>query len=613
MSWSGQKGSSEMRWLRVRGLIGMLVGIVAAAGAAQAASPVPRSGSLIGFVASQAGIPQMGAGVFLYNDYERLVGRTLTNERGAFAFESLAPGLYTVRVTLSSFVPAVKRNIRIQPGMRSFLSISLTSVLSSIELVYSAPGTAKLMSDDWKWVLRTASATRPVLRFGPRIDISSPSEQRKQDQREVFGDTRGVIRVSTGEHGELSAAGTYADLGTAFALATSLFGSNQLEFAGSLAYSSSAGVPAAGFRTGFSRPDPFGGTPEVSVTMRQLFLPARVGAGVLGASADNTPVLRTLSINSLDKRRLRDNLTLEYGASLESVAFLERLNYFSPYGRLTYDAGGLGAFQFAYSSGMPPVELLSAGEQPEADLNQSLSVLALFPRVSLAGGAVCVQRTETFELAYRKVVGSRAFSAGVYREEVNNAAVVMAAPAGFYPSSDLLPDLSSNSSIFNLGHYRRVGYVASVTQKLSDEISVALAAGNSGVLTLDPSASLGNNPGELRGNLRSGRRTWLAMRATAVAPATGTRLAASYQWTDYRTFSPTHLFLTQSFQPEIGLNLQIRQPLPVVSLWSARLEASAELRNLLAQGYVPVSTVDGRKLYLIQNPRAVRGGLSFIF
>lgn len=602
-----------MHWLTVRGVIGLAAALAAAGASAQAASPVPQFGSLIGFVASQAGVPQMGAGVFLYNDYERLVGRTLTNERGAFAFESLAPGLYTVRVTLASFVPAVKRNIRIQPGMRSFLSINLTSVLSSIELVYSAPGTAKIMSDDWKWVLRTASSTRPVLRFGPLIDISSPADERRQESREIFGDTRGVFRVSTGEYGELASAGTYADLGTAFALATSLFGSNHLEFAGSLAYSSSAGIPAAGFRTGFSRPDPFGGMPEVNVTMRQLFLPARVGAAVLGASADNAPVLRTLSISSLDKRQLRDNLTLEYGGSLESVAFLERLNFFSPYGRLTYDAGRIGAFQFAYSSGMPPVELLSASEQPEAELSQSLSVLALFPRVSLAGGAARVQRTENFELAYRKVLGSRSFSAGVYREAVKNAAIVMAAPAGFYPASDLLPDLSSNSSVFNLGHYHRLGYVASVTQKLSDEISVALAAGNSGVLTFDPAAPVSNNPGELRGQMRSGRRMWLAMRATAVAPQTGTRLAASYQWTDYRTLSPTHLFLTQSFQPEIGLNFQVRQPLPTLSLWSARLEASAELRNLLAQGYVPVSTMDGRKLFLIQNPRAVRGGLSFIF
>jgi hypothetical protein len=574
-------------------------------------APASLTGSLVGFVSSQAGIPQMGAGVFLYNHYDRLVGRTLTNERGAFGFESLAPGLYTVRVTLASFVPAVKQNIRIQPGMRSFLSISLASVLSSIELIYSAPGTAKIMSDDWKWVLRTASSTRPVLRFGPQIDITDPAEQR-EEAKSIFSDTRGLLRVSAGEEGALAAAGAYADLGTAFALATSLFGSNHLELAGSLGYASNAGVPAAGFRTSFRRPDPFGGNPELNLTMRQLFLPARVGLAVL-AGADNAPVLRTLSISSLDKRQLGDRMTLEYGGSLESVAFVERLNYFSPFGRLTYDAGRWGALQLAYNSGMPPAELLARGEMADADLNQDLSVLAIFPRVSLRDGRARVQRTENFEIAYRKVVGSRAFSVGAFRESVTNAAVMMAAPAGFYSNADLLPDLSSNSSIFNLGRYRRTGYMASVTQKFAGDVTVAVAAGSTGVLTADEANPIGPQPDQLRSQLRPERRVWLATRVTAVAPRAGTRLATSFQWTDYRALSPTHLFLTQGFQPELGLNVQIRQPIPVVSIWSARLEASAELRNLLAQGYVPVSTFDGRKLFLIQNPRAVRGGLSFIF
>jgi hypothetical protein len=597
-----------MRSKTARVAIGLLAGMlwIPAPGA-----PASLTGSLVGFVSSQAGIPQMGAGVFLYNHYDRLVGRTLTNERGAFGFESLAPGLYTVRVTLASFVPAVKQNIRIQPGMRSFLSISLASVLSSIELIYSAPGTAKIMSDDWKWVLRTASSTRPVLRFGPQIDITDPAEQR-EEAKSIFSDTRGLLRVSAGEEGALAAAGAYADLGTAFALATSLFGSNHLELAGSLGYASNAGVPAAGFRTSFRRPDPFGGNPELNLTMRQLFLPARVGLAVL-AGADNAPVLRTLSISSLDKRQLGDRMTLEYGGSLESVAFVERLNYFSPFGRLTYDAGRWGALQLAYNSGMPPAELLARGEMADADLNQDLSVLAIFPRVSLRDGRARVQRTENFEIAYRKVVGSRAFSVGAFRESVTNAAVMMAAPAGFYSNADLLPDLSSNSSIFNLGRYRRTGYMASVTQKFAGDVTVAVAAGSTGVLTADEANPIGPQPDQLRSQLRPERRVWLATRVTAVAPRAGTRLATSFQWTDYRALSPTHLFLTQGFQPELGLNVQIRQPIPVVSIWSARLEASAELRNLLAQGYVPVSTFDGRKLFLIQNPRAVRGGLSFIF
>ena len=44
-----------------------------------------------------------------------------------------------------------------------------------------------------------------------------------------------------------------------------------------------------------------------------------------------------------------------------------------------------------------------------------------------------------------------------------------------------------------------------------------------------------------------------------------------------------------------------------------RLEASADLRNLLAQGYLPLAAGDGRRLLLVQSPRALRGGLSFIF
>jgi hypothetical protein len=43
-----------------------------------------------------------------------------------------------------------------------------------------------------------------------------------------------------------------------------------------------------------------------------------------------------------------------------------------------------------------------------------------------------------------------------------------------------------------------------------------------------------------------------------------------------------------------------------------RLEATAELRNGLAQAYIPVSQA-GQHVLLLQSPRALRGGLSFIF
>jgi hypothetical protein len=44
-----------------------------------------------------------------------------------------------------------------------------------------------------------------------------------------------------------------------------------------------------------------------------------------------------------------------------------------------------------------------------------------------------------------------------------------------------------------------------------------------------------------------------------------------------------------------------------------RLEATAEVRNLLAQGYLTIANADGRSLLLVHSPRSMRGGFSFIF
>jgi hypothetical protein len=43
------------------------------------------------------------------------------------------------------------------------------------------------------------------------------------------------------------------------------------------------------------------------------------------------------------------------------------------------------------------------------------------------------------------------------------------------------------------------------------------------------------------------------------------------------------------------------------------MEALLDLRNLLAQGYIPVLGQDGQTLYLVQSARSIRGGLAFTF
>jgi len=309
------------------------------------------TGTILGIVNDTTGVPQMGATVYLINRYHRLVSRVMSDERGGFRFDSLTPDTYTVRVTLSNFLTATKANIGIEPGIEKIINVNLMSAINSIELIYAHPG-QPAMSDEWKWVLRTSTATRPVLR-------ALPQDWNHTEHSSLFSNTTGIVRLSAGDTSFLPTLGSQPDLGTAFALATSLYGSNRLQFSANMGYSSQSGLPAAGFRTTFSRQMDSGVSPEVTVTMRQLFLPSRMGTAFGTGQSDGTPGLRTISITLAEHTQITDNLRLDYGASMEAVSFIQRLNYFSPYAMFTYNVSKNGEVEFGYSSGLPPVELLA--------------------------------------------------------------------------------------------------------------------------------------------------------------------------------------------------------------------------------------------------------------
>ena len=91
--------------------------------------------------------------------------------------------------------------------------------------------------------------------------------------------------------------------------------------------------------------------------------------------------------------------------------------------------------------------------------------------------------------------------------------------------------------------------------------------------------------------IHAGRRTAATARVTATAPWTGTHLIASYQVTgDHRWASPGHSYSTASVRQMPGLNLYVRQTIPGLGMLPWRMEATADLRNLLAQGYLSLGT-----------------------
>ena len=581
------------------------------------AAPAKLSGSIAGYVRDAVGVPQMGALVSLFNKNERVIGQALTNERGIFGFETLNADTYSVRVTLASFVPALKRQIAVQPGMQSLLYINMASLISSVELVYAAPGQGALMSDDWKWTLKASSATRPILRALPEISASDPDEKQRPGGTPIFSDTRGILNLSGGDSGSLGSS-LMPDLGTAFALATSLFGRNQVQLSGNVGLTG-LGNPAAAFRTTFSRE---GLGPEVSVTVHQIYMPARVGGGtpLVPGSTEGMPALRTMALSSIDTLQIGDGLRLDYGASVDSVSFLDHLAYVSPFARLTYDLGAMGQLAVAYSAGAPPVELLEnrdtrGGETQSADsgLARDLAALAMMPRISLRDSRAHVQRTQDFEIGYRKRIASTTMNLTAFRELVSNASLTMSGSAGEFAPGDVLPDISSNSSILNIGSYQRYGYEAGVDQAVGQTLEFGASVGRAGALTAGQADLAAESSNDLRSRIQTTQRFWASARASVTLPGSGTQITTSYQWMDNDAIMPVHFYLTQRSYPEPGLNIHIRQPIPAFPGMPGRLEATADLRNMLAEGYLPIATSGNQRLLLMQAPRAVRGGLNFIF
>jgi len=577
--------------------------------------PISRAGDLINFsgliagvVRDPYGVPQMGASVTLLTPQDRPIGRVRTNELGRFELSGLAPALYSIRITLATFEPAVRRNLLVQPGMRSLLNVNLSTVFSSIQFAYPPLENGNVMSEDWKWVLRTASDARPIMRFADAPPPSSSSHS----SGEVVSETRGVVRLSAGDSGLLAGVGDQADLGTAFALSTVLSGTSSIQVSGNLGYGSQIGIPATALRASYSR-GMGSGHPEVTLTLRQLYVPGRISA----VPESSVPMLRTVSGQFHDSVTIADSVTMAYGSGVDSISFLGNATYYSPFVQIRYAINRKSDFEVAFSSGNAGPALDDRGGESDtatfesADLERDLDSLALFPRLSALNGRARVQRGEEYEIAYERRMGSRRLRASAYRQVVSDAAITMADPSGvFSGSGDVLPELFTNNSVLNAGNFAIGGYDLAATQDLGSHLSATAIYGSDGGLTAANRQLESNDPDELRSMMRSGRRQSATARVAAILPKTGTRLIASYQWSgDQRWVMAGNLYSMLAIRTLPGLNVEFRQPLPG---FHGRVEAVADLRNLLAQGYLPLMC-GGQQVLLVDNPRSFRGGLAFTF
>ena len=132
-----------------------------------------------------------------------------------------------------------------------------------------------------------------------------------------------------------------------------------------------------------------------------------------------------------------------------------------------------------------------------------------------------------------------------------------------------------------------------------------------GVLAL---SEPGVNWTDLHSSIFTARRHSLTGKLGGTIPSTHTRWSTSYKWTSgANALTPVDYLDPSAAQADPYLEIFIRQPIPGTAFLPGHMEALIEIRNLLAQGYVPVAGSNGRTLYLVQAPRSFRGGLAVTF
>ncbi len=605
---SMQRGAADLK-----GGLRLLLSAGLAAAFFTAPALAQLHGSLGGLVSNHAGIPQMGALVTLLTPDGNEARKVYSGHDGSFEFSNLLPGAYGIQVTLSQFSPAARAGLAVKTGSRTYLDVNLRRLFASLQLNYAAGSEIRDMTDRWKWILRANYSRRNVLRFAPDHDGFDESGRVLRRLKGTFADTHAYAQLSTGLGMQPSGLANRSDLGSAFAVATSLFGNHDLTVSGNMAAPGAAAAsPTTAFRTTYTR-ELGAATPEVALTVRQLQVSSAAANSIfeLGQGTQAAPRLETISLELGDSVAIGEATRIEYGVLYEAVNFVDRLEFLSPYGKVVHEISPEREIALSYMSGVPPAAVSSpAGGEV---LRGQVDNLGMFPRVAMLGGRPTVQRGRHIEIAYRERFGKNMIEAAVFHDAIADAAVAANVPDGMFADGNIVPDLFSRTATLNGGTYRAPGVRVSYARKLRDRLQAAIGYGLTGILTPTSSRMQTASAEELRSLLDSKSAHMVVASVAVDLPRTDTQVTGSHRWVSKQSVIPGDLYNDFAAHSDPGLNVRIRQPLPLGGGLPGKFEASADFRNLLRSGYVPLQAVDGRMIYLLQAIRSYRAALSFIY
>jgi len=573
--------------------LGFIVVVAMVAGTALPAwcgtAPGSIAGEISGYVRDAGGVPQMGAAVEVLGSAAQAL-KVFTDDRGFYSVARLLPGTYSVKVSAPSFLPSLREKIGVRAGARLMVNITLTTLFEAIQLV---PVRNTVDDDDWKWTLRSV-ANRPILRV--LADGTTVVESGDHD-------LKGSVSFLAGSPEQ--GFGSSSDMTAGFAMERSLLSTGTLRLNGNVGYESDGqGIPSAVLRTTYT--NRFSGMFEPSMAITALKLSPQDPNNAPGGS------LQALSVTSADRIVLGDKIEVKLGSELQTIQFMGHVNAFKPFGSADLHLSPNTVVEYQYATSIPRVGLedrLADGLTGDNGLDSASADLSeTAPRMSITGFSPAVEKAHHQEVSVSQRIGKNNMQVAFYADSIADP-VLTGVGEMTGESGDVLPDVYSGTFSYQGSNYSTNGMRVVLQRKLLSDLTATLDYAYGDALDLSrPDVQLQ----DARNWIHAERRQAVAAKFSGAIPKSKTRWIASYRYTGGRILTPVDEFNTSAGAAGPYLNLCIRQPIPANFL-AGHMEILVDVRNLLAQGYVPVMAQDGQTVYLVQSARSVRGGVAFSF
>ena len=541
-------------------------------------------GTISGVVLDPSGTPQMGAIVWLISEDAggRTVAQVLSNQHGAFFTDHLKPGNYAVRVSVAGFLPAMERHVAVMSNLTTLLRVQVETLFSSLDTLRKKSD-APAEQDDWKWVLRSSTATRTILQWddsGNEISSNTLGGDLPNAQR-----PRALVQLTNGALRPGSASNLPNAPATAVSYDQQLGNLGRLLVAGQMSVDRGA---TGSFASVWLPSGNAGNGPETIFIWRQ----SRFGAEGME--------FQGMRIDHTEQIALSDRILLRAGAEYLRAGIISSVSSLRPHAQLS-----------AMLSPSLTASLIIAANPPSEQwgrsgaLETAIDELDSLPPVLFHNGNPVLEGGWHQELSVKRRMSSQStFEVAAFHDSDRDLAIFGSGPAA---SPEFVQDMFSTAFLYDGGNSSSWGTRAAYSQKISDDLEIAAIYAWAGALS--PGSALNTTSSDLRDRFMTSNHHSVAARVSGKIPHSGTQFSASYKWVSGTTLSHMDQFGEAAYQMDPNLHLSIRQPLPGLN---GRWEALADFSNLLAQGYVTVSGQDSRMM-LCPNLRSFRGGVSFQF